>query len=365
MSEKALGIISANYGAAGFGPLLKNRTLATLPFGARYRMIDFALSNFSNAGIHTVGVITPYYYRSLMDHIGAGKPWDLDRNRGGLFIMPGSVYGEDMGKNRFPLKDLIRNRRILVSGDEETVILCDTSCVLNADLKDFIRAHEKSRCRVSFLYKNMRSCPGRCIMGIENGMVKTIEEGDGAEGAVFLGIMAISREYLLKLLEDYAAVDYLDIFTILRLDLGKHRIHACEFTAYAGLIDTLKDYERVSAELIAQKTAKELFESERPIYTKPQDLPPCRYKKGASVKESIIAAGSVIEGTVENSIIFRSVTVGKGAVVKNAIIMQHGSIGEGAAVENAILDKSVTVGAGKKICGMPDDVIVLAKETKV
>ena len=263
MSEKALGIISANYGAAGFGPLLKNRTLATLPFGARYRMIDFALSNFANAGIHTVGVITPYYYRSLMDHIGAGKPWDLDRNRGGLFIMPGSVYGEDMGKNRFPLKDLIRNRRILVSGDEETVILCDTSCVLNADLKDFIRAHEKSRCRVSFLYKNMRSCPGRCIMGIENGMVKTIEEGDGAEGAVFLGIMAISREYLLKLLEDYAAVDYLDIFTILRLDLGKHRIHAYEFTAYAGLIDTLKDYERVSAELIAQKTAKELFESDK------------------------------------------------------------------------------------------------------
>ena len=365
MNEKALGIISANYEIPGFGPLLKNRTLATLPFGARYRMIDFALSNFTNAGIRTVGVITPYYYRSLMDHVGAGKPWGLDRVRGGLFIMPGTVYGEGMGKNRFLIKDLIRNKRILVSGEEKTVILCDTSCVLNADLADFIEAHEKSRCKVTFMYKHMASCPGRSVLGIENGIVKSIEEGDGAEGAVFLGIIAVNREYLLQLLEEYATVDYLDIFTVFRLGLGTHRVSTYEFKAYAGMIDSLKEYERISGDLIAQKTTKELFEGERPIYTKTQDGPPCRYKKGASVKESIIATGSVIEGTVENSIIFRTVTVGKGAVIRNSIIMQHSSIGEGAVVENAIFDKNVTVGAGKKVCGTPEEYIVLAKETKV
>lgn len=365
MSEKAIGIISANYQIEGFGPLLKNRTLSTLPFGARYRMIDFALSNFTNAGIHTVGVITPYYYRSLLDHISDGKPWDLARVHGGLFILPGTVYGEGMGKNRFPLKDLIRNQRILRSGDAKTVILCDTSCVLNADLNAFVEAHEKSRCRVTFMYKKMQSQPGRAVLGIENGFVKSIEESGGAEGDVFLGVMAISRDYLLELLEDYATVDYLDIFTVFRLDLGRHRINTYEFGAYAGLVDTIEDYVRISGELITQKTSMELFEGERPIYTKPQDAPPCRYKKGASVKNSIIASGSVIEGTVENSIIFRSVTVGKGAVIRNAIIMQHSRIGENAVVENAILDKNVTVGSEKKICGTPEDYVVLAKETIV
>ena len=365
MSEKALGIISANYDVPGFGPLLKNRTLATLPFGARYRMIDFALSNFANAGIHTVGIITPYYYRSLMDHINDGKPWDLDRIRGGLFIMPGTVYGEGMVRNRFPLKDLIRNRRILESGDSKTVILCDTSCVFNADLNDFIEAHEKSRCRITFMYKHMKSAPGRSVLGIENGIVKSIEEGGDSEADVFLGLFAISREYLLQLLEDYEAVDYLDIYTIFRLDLGKHRINAYEFPAYAGLIDSLEEYERVSGELIGRKTTMELFEGERPIYTKTQDGAPSRYKKGAFVKRSIVATGAVIEGTVENSIIFREVTVGKGAVVRNSVIMQHGVIGENAVVENAILDKNVSVGDGKKICGTPEDFIVLAKETEV
>ena len=365
MNEKAIGIVSANYETPGFGPLLKNRTLATLPFGARYRMIDFALSNFTNAGIRTVGIITPYYYRSLMDHVGAGKPWGLDRVRGGLFIMPGTVYGEGMGKNRFALKDLIRNRRILESGDAKTVILCDTSCVLNADLSDFIEAHEKSRCKVTFMYKNMMSGSGRSVLGIENGIVKSVEESSGTEAAVFLGIMAVNREYLLQLLEDYAAVDYLDIFTVLRFGIGTHRINTYEFRAYVGLIDSLKDYERVSGELIAQKTTMELFEGERPICTKTQDGPPCRYKKGASVSNSIVATGAVIEGTVENSIIFRTVKVGKDAVVKNSIIMQHSSIGENAVVENAILDKNVTVGAGKKVSGTPESHIVLAKETEV
>ena len=366
MANKALGIISANYDISGFGPLLKKRTLATLPFGARYRMIDFALSNLTNAGITTVGIITPHYYRSLMDHVGDGKPWDLDRNRGGLFVMPGAAYGEEVKKYRFPLKDLIRNRRILDSCAAETVVLCDTSCVLNADIDAFVKAHEESRCKVTFMYKNMVSSVGRSILDIDgNGIVKGIGESTGEAADVFLGIFAISREYLIQLLENYDAVDYLDIFDVFRLDIGKHRINTYEFKAYVGIIDTLRDYEQVSGDLISLKTTMELFESERPIRTKIQDGAPCRYRKGAVVKNSIVATGAVIEGTVENSIIFRSVYVEKGAVVKNSVIMQHGIICEGAEVENAILDKSVKVGKGKKLSGAKDNYIVVAKGTEV
>ncbi|MBR6025510.1 MAG: glucose-1-phosphate adenylyltransferase subunit GlgD, partial [Firmicutes bacterium] len=153
MSIKALGIISANYEGKGFSQLTLKRTDATIPFGGRYRLIDFALSNMVNSGITTVGLITPYYYRSIMDHVGVGKPWGLARKIGGLFVLPGSVLGERSAGSKAILKDLIRNRRILDSCEADYVVITASSTIMNIDYQPFIEAHEKDGNTVSVLYK--------------------------------------------------------------------------------------------------------------------------------------------------------------------------------------------------------------------
>ena len=157
MSIKALGLISANYNSQDFGSLTEKRTVATLPYGGRYRIIDFPLSNMVNSGITTVGLITPYYYRSIMDHVGVGKPWGLARKIGGLFVLPGSAIGERSKGSKILMKDLIRNRRILDSCKADYVILTDSSTVMNCDYQAFLKAHVESEAQISLMYAKKKS----------------------------------------------------------------------------------------------------------------------------------------------------------------------------------------------------------------
>lgn len=364
MSIKALGLISANYNSQDFGSLTEKRTVATLPFGGRYRIIDFPLSNMVNSGITTVGLITPYYYRSIMDHVGVGKPWGLARKIGGLFVLPGSAIGERSKGSKFLMKDLIRNRRILDSCEADYVLLSDSSTVMNCDFQPFLKAHAESEAQISLMYAKKKSNnEGIYLELTKSGALKGIRfYGEETTENRFLGVICMNRKFLIDCLTWYEALDNDDIMEILAHDFKKFSFNAFEFKGYNVIIDNLKDFKRANNDLLEHPIRTELFDQEYyPILTKVQDEAPTIYRKSASVSKSLVAAGCVIEGTVENSIIFRSVHIKKGAVVRNSIIMQGSIIETNAVVENAICDKYSHVGRKAQLVGGDQRPAVLGK----
>ncbi len=366
MTGKALGIICASYNDTAFKQLTESRSVATLPFGGRYRLIDFPLSNMVNSGIGTVGLIAPRLYVSLMDHVGDGKPWGLSKKEGGLFILPGTVYGERNMHSKFLLRDFIRNRKILDKEKADYVIVCDAGKVMTIDFSDFLDSHIKSGCPISFLYKEVRSKrPGTYLKIKKNGQLAQFRQPGEDSKKLFLDCFIIDRKYFLDFIRWYDSFDHQDIIDIIRDRLRTFKINTFEFKDYCGVIDSIDDYRAVSMDLLHAPVRKSLFESDMPIITKPQDEAPTIYRKSAKVSSSLVASGCVIEGVVENSIIFRDARIAKGAVVRNSIVMQHFTIEEGAVVDNVICDKYVTITKGSILTGGKNGPSIVGRDKEV
>ena len=331
-----LGIISANYSSDDFGDLTSQRPAASLPFGGRYRLLDFPLTNLVNSEITTVGLITPFYYRSIMDHVGNGHPWGLAKRRGGLFVMPGTVYGDRENSCRFVLKELIRNRRLIDRSSADYVLLCDASKVMRINYDAFCRAHAASVSKATFLYTK--------------------------EGHRFLDCFIIDKDYLISLLSAYKDSDGMDLTEILKLESKTVPMGEFEYDGYVGIVDDLKDYVRVNMDLLKPEIRSELLTG---LKTKVQDAPPALYRESAQVCDSIISSGCIVKGEVDSSIVARNVVIEEGAVVKNSIIMQRCVIGKNAHIENAILDKYVTVSSDVIIKGSEALPLVVEKDSKL
>lgn len=363
--ERVIGIISANYETDDLGCLTQERTIASLPFGGRYRLIDFPLSNMVNSGISTVGLITPYKYRSVIDHVGAGKEWSLDRKHGGLFILPGSLFGVTSSEARFMLRDLKHNLVYLKRSIADYVVLTASDVVYNMDYRVLVDQHVRSGADITMLYHEaVEDAPHDLGVELDGDKVTSFIHGVKKGENIFRNCFVISRELLMNIISWYAAEDFLDIFEAIEPDLSKMDIRAYRFSGYIRTIDDIRDYYLHSMDLLQDEVRRELFSHTNPIKTKVQDSVPTKYLEGCSVKNSLIPAGCLIKGTVENSILFRDVTVGEGAVVRNSIVMQHCTIEPGACVENAILDRNNVIKAGTVIKGSPDHVFVMDKKTR-
>ncbi len=363
--KHTMGLISANYSVKELEPLSKSRIIATIPFGGRYRLIDFPLSNLTNCGITTIGLITPYYYRSIMDHVGAGKPWGLARKIGGLFILPGTVYGNRSAGSRVLLRDIIRNHRILDRSRSDYVLISDASTVMNIDYNEFIKAHEESGCPITLMYKKETGRQNRAYLKIKkNGHVEKIVRSGSLEN-LFMGIYIVNRDFLINFLEWYKAFDNYDFMEVLSENLDKYDVNSYECTDYSAIIDSVNDYKKANKDLLDHEVRVELFEQDRLIFTKTQDETPTIYKPSAQITKSLVSAGCVIEGSVINSVLARSVHVKKGAVVKDSIIMQRSTIEADATVINAICDKYVHVGRKTHIEGGDSKPIVIEKNTNI
>ena len=366
---KTIGLITATYSGNGFGGLTENRTLASLPFCGRYRLIDFALSNMVNSGITTVGVITPYNSGSLIDHIGTGNPWSLDRKSGGLFLMPGSVYGMHTGESRFLMRDLLDNKRFLTRDDADYVIVTGASDVFNMSYEPLIKKHKESGKPVTAVY--MKVPRGEKYNGYFfdtdiTGKVTAINTSASGWANYFMECFIIDRTYMLDLLKWFEALEHLDFFQLLKKNLDKVDMGTYEFRGYLGKITDTQDYLRVSQDMCVHEIRNEVFNNpERMIYTKTQDEAPAFFTPDSDVRNSIISTGCRIEGKVENSIIFRTVNVGKGAVVRNSIIMMHVDIGEGAMLDNVIADKYAKINDRVKIQGDEDEPVIIHKDMEV
>ena len=364
-AKKVLGIIFSNAYDEVLPELTALRTMGSIPFAARYRLIDFQLSNMVNAGIPQVGVITKSNYRSLMDHIGTGKPWDLSRKREGMTLLP-PFDTPAMGMTTGKADALYGSISYISKSAKEHVLLTDCNVVCNMDYEKLIKAHTSKDADITIAYANGNP------PAIENGTEFILgEDGRVTETKLIdcysskvnysLKIMIIRRTLLERLLHEAHSAKIDDFETIVAKNIKHLRVYGYEETGYARVLGSLQNYYDISMELLKLENRKALFTPDRPVYTKVSDQVPSIYGIGANVKNSLVADGCKIYGEVENSILFRGVTVEKGAKIKNSIVMQNTFVGENSTLECVIIDKSAVVKPNKMLCGATNYPVYIGK----
>ncbi len=354
--------------------LTTNRALAAVPFGARYRIIDFPLSNLVNAGVRNVGVFVQEKYRSLMDHLGIGKEWDLNRQRDGLFILPPEKYAD--GSTSFLLNgDILLLRRhldYLIRSKQEYVILMNNPIICNINLQEVLKSHLDKQADITMVYHINDHEVGLGsfteIAATEKERITALKVNPfiNQSSKLSLDTYIISREMLIDLVDNSIAMGGSDFVRDVTIrNLAKLKIYGYGFEGYARKISSLECYYKTNMELLDPKVYKELFYAYGPIYTKVKNEPPAIYAKTAQVKNSLVANGCKIEGKVENSIVFRGVKIGKNVVVRNSIIMQKTQLESGVELENVILDKDCFIGMGKRLRGDKTYPLVIGKKTRL
>lgn len=358
-----VGIIFSNIHDQNVSELTRTRTMASVPFGCRYRLIDFTLSNLVNTGITHVGVVTHYNYQSLMDHIGTGKDWDLARSSGGIKILPPYITAFANAQNSLyntrleALKSMIE---FVSCCTEEYVLLSDCDVICNIDLSRMINEHIATGADITMAIKRVYLTPAVKNVDVvdsdADGRITDIAECGGIVSGyrdINLNIMIMRRKYLENVILDAAAHGY-SSFTkdVIGRNIGNCDFRVFRYDNYFATINSLSDYYMCSMDLLSASARDSLFNvKNRPIYTKVRNSSPTVYEQGSNVKNSLIADGCVIYGTVENSILFRGVKVGKNTVVKNSILMQDTLVGENVSLNCVITDKDVVIRDGRTLSG--------------
>lgn len=346
----ASGLIFANADDGKLKKLTANRSMASVPFGARYRMIDFTLSNLVNAGVNTVGIVTKENYRSLMDHVGSGVYWDLDRKNGGLYIIP-PYSKKGIKKYTGSISGLNAAMDFIERCGSEYIVLCSPHAIANIDISAALDFHKEKNADVTLIYKNdypPQESYEKIILSLDGEQkITKMTFTAGEEKVPFgIGVTIINRPLLIKLIDE-AVGDDLVHFTrdVISKKLKTLNVYGFEHTEFIAVMDNTHTYYQASMALLNRDVRKQLFNPERPIFTKVRDSMPTRYGTKANVTDSIIGDDCVIDGTVKNSIIFRGVVIEKGAVVENCILMQETKVGENAELNNVIADKNTVIGA--------------------
>jgi len=356
---RAIGLITANYFTKADPAFTLGRPLASLPVLGRYRMIDFALSNMANCCIRNVGVILPVNYRSIADHLGAGKEWSLDRKNGGLFLLPGSAFGTARRTGRFLIKDLLDNKAYLERSRTPYVVVSSASFVYNMSYTELVDAHEASGADITMVTaKASADYNDLCAVQVEDGLVKGFAENVKLGDRAFMDLFVIGREYLLELLDTYKEVEHLDLFVALASDLKETKVAEYQYDGYSAVVLDGDQYFATNMALLDPNVQDKLFPADRPIITKTHDTPPAKYGSGCHVANAMISSGDRIHGTVNSSVLGRNVIVEEGASVVNSIVLQGVTIARGAKVENAIIDRNLTIAAGTELRGTPDNVFI-------
>ena len=371
--KKVLGMIFANIHEEALESLTDMRTMGSVPFCSRYRLIDFPLSNMVESGITKIGVVTNSNFNSLMDHVGTGKPWDLSRKTDGLYLLPPySLNSTTMWGNR--IDAIYGNMGFLDQSNQEYVLMTDCYNVMNIDFTKLFEAHEKSGAAVTVagvkgkLPKNMSSLLVFNDVD-ENGKILDAAVDPATDDEVFYSCnIILIKKYLLQTLITTAHSKNEVSFqrSILMNCINSGMAYAYDATEnFVGTIDSVQSYYDISMSLLNRENKKKLFAPERPVYTKERDDMPTLYGTSAVVKNSLIADGCEIKGTVENCVIFKGVKVEADAVVKNSILMQDTVIGEGSSVNCIIADKNVNIKSGVELSGAPNFPVSLSKDTRI
>ncbi|HEZ7990457.1 MAG TPA: glucose-1-phosphate adenylyltransferase subunit GlgD [Ruminococcus sp.] len=371
VNYNVLGLIFASMHDSYVSELTKQRTMGSIPFGGRYRLIDFPLSNMVNSSVSEVGVITKSNYGSLLDHLGSGRDWDLSRKKGGLHLLP--PYSQTGGIYKGRLDALSNVWSFVEHSTAKYVIMANCDVVTTIDFNPVLNQHMESGADITLIYSKgyydseKNSC-ATILEFDENNHLKDVlvDPQISGECNMWLEMFIISRDFLKKIVFEAASRNQ-SSFTreILQGRKDEYKIMGYEHKGIFTRIDSVQSYYNANQMLLETEKRNALFVKNMPIYTKIGDNGPVKYGLDSSIKNSLIADGCVIEGTVENSILFRGVKVGKGTVVKNCVLLQGTKVGSNCSISYVITDKNVEVSNDKVLTGSETYPLYIGKEGKI
>lgn len=370
--KNVLGVIIAFDNDNDLREITEHRTVGAVQWGGRYRVIDFMLSNMVNSGIYRVGVLMKDKYQSLIDHIGSAKDWDLSRKNSGVTLLPPYSFSKKSsplvtGQVRGKIDALAGAVNFLQKNKAEYVVLADGDIVANVPLDDVIDRHEKSGADLTMVVtKKQKDSPYTTYVELNRRKeaidIRVGDSNDGQCKHVSLGIYVMSRQYLIHMLSDcvtHNCTHFEREFLTRALIDGK--VNGYLFNDYAVKIEDTFDYFRSNMDMLDKEVRDEVFLRNRPILTRIKDEAPTYYGEKACVEDSLIADGCIIEGHVQNCIIFRDVKIEKDAQLKNCIVMEGGRVLSGASLNHVITDRDVIVREGRTMMGQEDYPITIAK----
>ena len=352
------GIIFANAEDSILKKLTSNRSMASVPFGARFRIVDFALSNLVNAGVTSVGIITRENYRSLMDHVGNGVAWDLDRKNGGLYILP-PYLTRGVRKYGNTVDALYNAMDYLNRCGSEYIIVCDSYALANIDISAAVKAHIEKEADITVVYHKgtLPEASGeKMVLTLsDDGRITEMAQSQVEEAAYSMGVSIIKRDLFIKIIKEAYDEEIKNYEKdVLPKSLSALKVYGFEHEGFVAVLDNTHTYYQASMALLDKDVRKDLFNKERPILTKTRDDMPTRYGIESEVKNSLIGDGCEIYGTVKNSILFRGVKVAEGAVVENCILMQETEVSKDAVLDNVIADKNSVISEKVVLKGTAD-----------
>lgn len=366
---RVLGLILAGARGKNLGPLTRMRASAALPVCGKYRAIDFTLSNMVNSGISKVGILTQFSPRSLMDHLGSGKEWNLDRKTGGLFILQPFATETSMFWYKGTADSIFQNMTLLRRGEENYVLIGSGDHIYKMDFTDLFRYHFSSGADVTIVVKKLDESYDLREYGIveldgKNRIVNFEEKPKKPKTRLAsLGIYFMNKDLLMELLYSHVPEGGYDLVKDIFIpNINKLRFQAYIFDGYwRNIKKGIREFYRINMDFLKEEIRRELFYKHGKVYTKLKDLPPPKFTGTSRVSSSIVSDGSVISGTVMRSVIFRRVRIKAGAVVKNSIIFEGTTIEEGARIENAIVDKYAMIRVEKMVIGTADYPAIIEK----
>ncbi len=358
------GLILSNIHNASIPELTGIRTMASIPFGCRYRLVDFPLSNMVNSGITNIGIVTHNNYRSLMDHIGTGKDWDLARRSGGIKILPPFIttYDASNGGRLYTtrLEALMGVSGFIAGCKEDYIVISDCDGICNIDLNEVIDRHIDTNAELTIVTRKVNGANdvatrSKVIASDGDGRITNLYSYQGKDDVeeISTNIMVANKSFLLNIISESASYGYSDFYhDVVARNLAKSRIYRYLYEGIFIQITSLESYFKNSMKLLETDVRDGLFGvDQRPIFTKLRNSAPTRYTGDAKVTNSFVADGCIIEGTVENSILFRGVRVGKGTVVKNSILLQDTFTGNNVSLNCVITDKNVVIRDERALSG--------------
>ena len=368
--KNVVGIINLQEGNSLIRELAATRAVEALPFAGRYRLVDFAISNMVNSNITSVGLMLPDFSRAVLDHIRSGKDWDLARRRDGLTYLPAALPDNDSRKG--DLKDIYANLDFAELSGKQYVLLTNASYIYNIDFKDVVDFHKKSGADITLVYANATSDrDGKSVLieTDDNGIVTDLAEvpaiKQGQKDVMGAYLMPVPTfAFLVRSTYERGGQDFL-LDALIR-HTNDFKISAYQHNGYVAHINSTMEFYQANRDCLNPNVWSELFlNPDRPIFTKVKDEVPVQYKDSANVKNSLVANGCEIRGTVENSIIFRGVNVAKGAVVKDSILMQRCDVQEGARLEAVIADKNVIFTKNRWLKGSENYPYIVTKNARI
>ena len=349
---RAVGIILAGGNNNKMRELTQRRAVAAMPIAGSYRAIDFALSNMSNSHIQKVAVLTQYNARSLNEHLNSSKWWDFGRKQGGLYVFTPSITPENGDWYRGTADALYQNLTFLKNSHEPYVVITSGDGVYKLDYNKVLEYHIEKKADITVVCKDMEEGTDvtrfGCVKLNDDGRITDFEEKPMASDATTIscGIYVIRRRQLIELIEKSMQEERYDfVKDILIRYKNVKKIYAYPMDSYWSNISSVDSYYNTNMDFLNKDIRDYFFRQYPDIYSKVEDLPPAKYNVGSNVKNSLVSSGCIINGTVENSILFKEVYIGNNCTIKNSIILNDVYIGDNTHIENCIVESRDTIRA--------------------